>query len=120
MILVDTSVWISHLRAGELRLSELLNAGRVLGHPFVIGEVALGNLRRRESVLEALRGLPQAILASDDETQHFIESRRLFGLGIGYVDATLLASVTLTPDGSLWTHDKRLHEVATGLSLTFG
>lgn len=117
MILVDSSVWIDHLRGGEPVLAGLLDTGRVLAHPFVIGELALGNLRQRDIILGALRDLPQAVVAGDDEVFRFIEQQSLFGLGIGYVDAHLLAAVRLTPGASLWTRDKRLHAVAGRLSL---
>ena len=96
MILVDTSVWVDHLRAGNERLTALLSGGEVLGHPFVIGELALGNLRRRDAVLSDLRHLPQAVVAADEEVLHFIDRQRLFGRGIGYVDAHLLAAARLT------------------------
>ena len=117
MILVDTSVWIDHLRAGEAALAERLKAGQVLTHPFVIGELALGNLRGRETVLGALQDLPQASVASDREVLHFIERHALFGIGIGYIDAHLLAAVRLTPGSALWTHDKRLAAAAEKLGL---
>ena len=115
MILVDTSVWIDHLRAGDDALANFLNTGRVLAHPFVTGELALGNLRQRDLVLDALSDLPQARIATDKEVLHFIEQHTLFGLGIGYVDAHLLAAVRLTAGALLWTRDKRLHEVADRL-----
>ncbi len=117
MILADSSIWIDHLRAGDDRLAALLNAGRVLAHPFVIGELALGQLRQRDLVLGALRDLPQAVVAKDDEVLGFIGRTALFGLGIGYVDAHLLAAVRLTPDATLWTRDRRLHAAAERLSL---
>lgn len=115
MILVDTSVWIDHLRLNDERLAKWLRAGQVLAHPFVIGELALGNLRNRETVLDALKDLPRAMLASDDEVLRFIEQSGLFGLGIGYIDAHLLAAVRLSPGASLWTRDKRL--LAAGIRL---
>jgi predicted nucleic acid-binding protein len=118
VILVDTSVWIEHLRVGDKTLAGLLDAGSVLAHAFVIGEVALGDLRRRDLVLATLRDLPQAGVASDAEVLHFIGRHRLFGLGIGYVDAHLLAAVRLTAGAALWTRDKRLRSVAQRLGLT--
>lgn len=117
MILVDTSVWVDHLRTGDRVLGQLLDSGGVLGHRFVTGELALGNLRERDLVLSALRELPQATVASDDEVLHFIDRQALFGLGIGYVDAHLLAAVLLTLGAKLWTRDKRLQAAATQLGL---
>jgi predicted nucleic acid-binding protein len=117
VILVDTSVWIDHLRAGNAVLERLLDRGGVLAHPFVVGELALGNLRQRDIVLGALRQLPRAVVASDEEVLGFIAASRLFGRGIGYVDAHLLASARLTPNGTLWTRDRRLRVVAAQLDL---
>ncbi len=117
MILADTSVWVDHLRASNKALVALLDAGMVLAHPFVIGELALGNLRQREIVLKALADLPQARVAMDAEVLHFIERHALSGRGIGYIDAHLLAAVKLTAGAELWTNDKRLHGVALQLRL---
>lgn len=117
MILVDTSVWIDHLRAGDQGLTRLLEAGRVLAHPFVIGELALGNLRQRDLVLRTLHDLPQASVATDGEVLHFVDRHRLYGLGIGYVDAHLLAAVKLTAAAGLWTHDKPLERAASRLGM---
>jgi predicted nucleic acid-binding protein/ketosteroid isomerase-like protein len=119
VILVDTSVWIDHLRAGEGGLSELLNSGAVLAHPWVIGEVALGSLRSRDEVIGLLRGLPPAIVADDDEVLRLINEEALHGTGIGYVDAQLLAATRLTPGARLWTRDKRLRAAALRLGLGF-
>jgi predicted nucleic acid-binding protein len=117
VILVDTSVWVDHLRSGDTALEDFLDGGRVLVHPFVIGELALGNLRQRDLVLGALSDLPQASVATDQEVLHFIGRRSLSGLGVGYVDAHLLAAVRLTEGASLWTRDKRLHRVADQMGL---
>ncbi len=117
MILVDTSVWVDHLCTGNRLLSTLLDAGQVLAHPLVIGELALGNLRQRRVVLAALSDLPQATVAGDSEVLTFIERRALFGRGIGYVDAHLLAATQLTAGAELWTNDARLHRVAVQFSL---
>jgi predicted nucleic acid-binding protein len=117
VILVDTSVWIDHLRSGDTILAGLLDNGQVLSHPFVIGELALGSLRQRESVLADLLNLPRALAASDAEVMHFIHRDGLFGIGIGYIDAHLLAATRLTQGASLWTRDKRLSAAAERLSL---
>jgi predicted nucleic acid-binding protein len=117
MILVDTSVWIDHLRAADQTLAALLETGTVLVHPFVTSELALGNLRQRDLVLGALQDLPQASVATDPEVLHFIRLHGLFGLGISYVDAHLLAAARLAQDASLWTRDQRLHDVAQQLGL---
>ena len=117
MILVDTSVWVDHLRAGNQTLGPLLDTGQVLAHSFVIGELALGHLRRRETVLTALADLPQAVVATDAEVLGFIERHALFGRGVGYVDVHLLAAVRLTHGAALWTQDKRLHDIAARLGL---
>ena len=111
--LVDTSVWIDHLRSGNARLIELLREDSVLIHPAVIGELACGTLRRRAETLASLRLLPQAPEASLDEVLHFIDERRLHGRGIGWVDAQLLASAALS-GVSLWTLDVRLAGVTRG------
>jgi predicted nucleic acid-binding protein len=117
VILVDSSVWVDHLRSGDATLARLLDDGRVIAHPFVVGELALGSLRQRELILTALQNLPQAVVASDIEVLRFIDQQALYGLGIGYVDAHLLASVRLTASGSLWTRDKRLQAVADRLGV---
>ncbi|MDR3509692.1 MAG: PIN domain-containing protein [Caulobacteraceae bacterium] len=118
MILVDTSVWVNHLRTGDTALVGLLNSGRVLIHPMVIGEIALGNLKGRDTILGALSNLPRTQAATDDEVLGFIEQEGLHGLGIGYVDAHLLAAVRLTPGAALWTYDRRLDNLARRMSLS--
>ncbi|HZX87052.1 MAG TPA: type II toxin-antitoxin system VapC family toxin [Reyranella sp.] len=115
MILADTSIWIDHLNRNDAELARRLEAGLILAHPFVIGELALSNLRQLALILGALRDLPQAMVASDDEVLSFIERQDFNGRGIGYVDAHLLASIRLTPDARLWTRDKRLLNVAAAL-----
>lgn len=117
MVLVDTSVWIDHLRNGESLLAGLLESNRVLSHPFVRGELALGNLKQRRTILSALDNLPQAPVVYSDEINFFIETQSLFGLGIGLIDAHLLASTRLAPPAELWTRDKRLLAVAMRLNL---
>jgi predicted nucleic acid-binding protein len=119
VILVDTSIWLDHLRSGDATLARLLGNGAVLAHPWVTGELALGNLSRRSELIDLLRGLPHATVADDDEVLMLIESEGLAGAGIGYVDAQLLAATRLTPDATLWTRDQRLAAAAGRLELEF-
>jgi predicted nucleic acid-binding protein len=119
VVLVDTSVWVDHLRTGSKALAGLLDSGMVLTHPFVIGELALGHLRRREAVIGALSDLPGARVADDGEVLGFIDRHALSGRGIGYVDAHLLAGARLTGGARLWTHDRRLQDIAMDLGLAF-
>ena len=116
MVLVDTSVWVSHLRVGNARLAALLDDAMVVCHPLVIGELACGNLRSRGEVLSLLQALPTAQQAEHHEVLQFIETHRLMGRGIGYSDAHLLTSAVLTGI-PLWTLDKRLASVATTLGV---
>lgn len=119
MILVDTSIWIDHLRNGDEYLVTLLNESHVLIHPFIIGELACGNLSNRSEVLRLLRDLPHATIAADSEVLFFIEQHQLMGRGIGYIDAHLMASVALAESARLWTRDKRLITVCAELNLTY-
>jgi predicted nucleic acid-binding protein len=115
--LVDSSVWVGHLRRADPALSALLVAGQVLCHPFVIGELAVGNLKNRVAVLADLSGLQSAEVATDGEALRLIDQRRLHGLGVGYVDVHLLAATLLTSGATLWTTDNRLQQVAGRLGL---
>ena len=119
MILVDTSVWVDHLRVGDAQLAVLLNSSQVLMHPFVVGELACGNLSNRAEVLALLGQLPRAAVATNEEALFFIERHELMGRGIGYVDAHLLAAVSLDAGTQLWTRDKRLLAVAGTMKLTY-
>ena len=112
MILVDTSVWIEFFRKGSPKMRSLLEAGEVLMHPFVLGELACGNLKSRVRVLADLAELPRATLAQEDEVLAFIENYELMGQGVGYLDMHLLASARLSEGAGLWTHDKKLSELA--------
>ncbi len=116
MLLVDTSVWVDHLRRGDEALTLALQAGLVWTHSFVVGELACGNLRSRAEVLGLLQALAPMPVSTDKEVLFFIDQHRLMGRGIGYVDVHLLASVQLG-GGRLWTRDKRLHTVAAELGL---
>jgi predicted nucleic acid-binding protein len=117
LILVDTSIWVDHMRADNLALKKLLDSGRVLMHPFVIGELALGRMRQRDIILSALSDLPRVASATDAEVLGFVDRESLFGRGIGYVDVHLLASVRLTAGATMWTRDIRLRGVAEELGL---
>lgn len=118
MILADTSVWIDHLRSGDdPAFTYLLEANIVVTHPFIVGELAMGNLRNRDTILGLLNDLQQAVVASHDEVMTFVSHHQLSGLGIGYVDAHLLASARLTHGTKLWTRDKRLRGTAERLEL---
>ncbi len=117
MILVDTSVWIDHLNAGDPTLKNVLEEGQALIHPFIIGEIALVALRQRLLILEMLHDLPKVVVASDEEVLRLVENNALFGIGIGYVDAHLLTAVRLTRDAAIWTRDKRLRKAAEHLGL---
>lgn len=117
MILVDTSIWVEHLRIGHPVVARLLAHGQVLGHPWVTGELALGSLSDRGQVLRLLAGLPQAEVVTASELATFIEGHQLFGLGAGYVDVQLLAATRLSFDTRLWTADRRLAAAASRLQL---
>ncbi|HLD47270.1 MAG TPA: PIN domain-containing protein [Desulfobaccales bacterium] len=116
MVLVDTSVWVAHLRHGDIGLETLLHSGRVVCHPFIVGELACGNLRNRSEIISLLQRLPVAIRAEHEEVIQFIEHHGLMGKGLGYIDMHLLASAKLT-GVTLWTLDKRLNEVAKQLGV---
>ena len=118
MVLVDTSVWVAHLRHGETGLETLLNEGHVLCHPFIVGELACGNLENRTEILSLLQELPIAICAEHEEVMQFIENYRLMGTGLGYLDVHLLSSAILTKV-PLWTLDKRLTQVSIKLGLAY-
>ena len=117
MLLVDTSVWIDFLRKGEPLLSELLSESKVYTHPFVIGELRLGNISKRKQFLELIGDLPQCTKATDEEVVFLIEENKLYGRGIGYTDAHILASSMLS-DCPLWTLDKRLDSISKELKGT--
>lgn len=119
MILVDTSVWIDHLRQGDAELADALQQGRVAIHPFVVGELACGNLRARAEVLGLLQARPSLPVATSKEVLFFIDAHALMGRGIGYVDVHLLAAARLA-GAQFWTRDKRLRAAAADLRLAHG
>ena len=118
VVLVDTSVWVAHLRQKNRHLAALLEEELAAIHPFVIGELACGRLKPRREILSLLHALPEAPAISQSELLHFIEKRSLSGAGIGFVDAHLLASTELMR-GMLWTSDKTLRQAADRLDLAY-
>lgn len=119
MILVDTSVWIDHFYAGVTPLIELLQSEKVLIHPFIIGELACGNIQNRREILSLLHNLPSVSVASDKEALLLIENFSLMGKGVGYIDIHLLASVLIQNGAKLWTRDKRLLAIMNEMNLTY-
>ena len=119
MILVDTSVWIDHLRHNDATLATLLEAEQVLTHPMVIGELACANLSGRKEILFLMGNLPRATPASDDDVLTFIERHNLMGSGIGYIDTHLLAATALTPETRLWSRDRQIVKAARRLGIEF-
>ncbi len=118
MVLVDTSVWVSHFRNGDVELAEMLNDGDVMCHPFIIGELACGHLRRRSEILSLFQFLPMAIQVEHREVLRFIEDHGLMGRGLGYVDVHLSASAMLT-GVPIWTLDRQLREVNRMLNISY-
>jgi predicted nucleic acid-binding protein len=114
MVLVDTSIWVSHFRTTLGDLAELLCNGEVVCHPFIIGELACGNLKDRASILSLLEALPQAFMVEHEEVLSFIDSHKIMGKGLGYIDVHLLASALLTGI-PLWTIDRKLDQAAEAL-----
>jgi predicted nucleic acid-binding protein len=118
MVLVDTSVWVSHLRDGNVGLERLLNDGEVGCHPFIVGELACGNLKNRHEILTSLQSLPMTVLAEDGEVLKFVENHQLMGKGLGYIDVHLIAAALLT-DVPLWTFDKTLHKITKKIGINY-
>lgn len=115
-VLVDTSVWVDHLRRSNPRLVDLLNEGAVAVHPYVIGELACGNMRNRVEILSLLKALPVALEVMHEEALYFLENEKLYGRGLGWVDMNLLASARLQGVG-LWTLDRALASAAKNLGI---
>jgi predicted nucleic acid-binding protein len=118
MVLVDTSVWVSHLWEGNVGLEKLLSDGEVICHPFIVGELACGNLKNRYEILTYLQSFPMTIFAEDDEVLKFIENNQLMGKGLGYIDIHLIASAVLT-DVPLWTLDKTLDKFTKKIAINY-
>jgi predicted nucleic acid-binding protein len=117
MILVDTSIWVTHLHSTIEVLAALMERKEAATHPFVIGEVAMGSVRQRDLVIAELRKLPSVRVMMDRDVVSMIERHRLFGTGIGYIDAHLLAAALFVDDVTLWTHDRRLRRAAARLGV---
>ena len=118
MVIVDTSIWVTHLRQGSRHLGELLLDAQVVCHPFIVGELACGNIKNRVEFLSLLQSLPMAPAVSPDEFLYFIDQHKSMGMGIGFVDAHLLASAQLSRM-LLWTSDKKLKSAATKLEVSY-
>jgi len=118
VILADTSVWISHLRKGVSALQALLLEGEIVCHPFIIGELACGNIKNRTEFLALMQALPMLPVVTQGEFLHFVDSNKLMGTGIGFVDIHLLASSRLIQI-PLWTEDTKLQATAKKLKLLY-
>ncbi len=118
MVLVDTSIWVSHFRKGDHQLQEILVDEQVLCHPFILGELACGGLKNRKEIISLLQALPDSIMAEIDEILEFIDQQELIGVGIGLIDVHLLASALLTK-ALLWTADKNLRAAAARLNILY-
>ena len=118
MVIVDTSIWVNHLRKGSPHLEELLLNAKAVCHPFIIGELACGNIKNRNEFLSLIETLPMAPTIDPDEFLYFIEKNRLMGKGVGFVDIHLLASACLS-EIPLWTSDKKLKSVSIELNIAY-
>ena len=118
MVIVDTSIWVSHLRTGGTYLKTLLQDGEVLCHPFIVGELACGHIRNRTEILSLLQTLPMAKVAGHEEILQFIGSHRLMGVSLGLIDVHLLAAAFLSR-ASLWTSDKHLKAASVRLNIDY-
>lgn len=118
MVLVDTSIWVVHLRNGNIGLETLLNKGNVVCHPFIVGELACGNLKNRVEILSLLQTLPMAIHGEHEEVMRFTEDHTLMGKGLGYIDIHLIVSAIIT-EIPLWTVDKKLNEISLKLEIGY-
>jgi len=118
MVLVDTSIWVWHLRQGSPRLHDLLQLSEVACHPFIVGELACGNIQNRNEIISLMQSLPMVDVIEHEEFLHFIENRHLMGKGLGFVDVHLVASALLA-NIPLWTKDKKLQKVSSSLNVNF-
>lgn len=118
MVLADTSVWVAHLRAGNIGLEALLNDDHIVCHPFIVGELACGNLKNRAEILSLLQALPTTAHVEHEEVMLFIENYHLMGKGLGYIDMHLLASSMLS-QVRLWTLDRKLKDISSILGIRY-
>ena len=118
MVLVDTSIWVSHLRHGNSRLQKLLEEGGVASHPFIIGELACGNISNRTEILSLMQSLPMLDAIEPEELLLFIEHHKVMGAGLGFVDVHLMAAALLAGI-PLWTQDKKFKQACSRLSIDF-
>jgi hypothetical protein len=118
MVLVDTSVWISHFRHGNSGLQKLLQEDRVASHPFIIGELACGNISNRTEILSLMQSLPMLDVVQTEELLLFIDHNKIMGTGLGFVDVHLMAAAALA-EVPLWTQDKKLKQTCARLSIDF-
>ncbi len=118
-LLIDSSVWIDHFEIKDISVTDLLKLPNICCHPYIVGEVAIGNLGNRNEVLETMKGLPTVEVARQDFVLKFVRQRKLYGKGIGFVDCHLLASTQITPNTLLWTSDKRLKRMASELGVAY-
>ncbi|MCZ6672813.1 MAG: PIN domain-containing protein [Verrucomicrobia bacterium] len=118
MILVDTSVWVNYLHSGSSRLEELLLEVEVVSHPFIIGELASGGIKNRKEFISLIQALPVTPVITDEEFMHFLESNKLFGIGVGFVDIHLLGSARMA-QVLLWTEDKNLLKIAKDMRVSY-
>ena len=116
MILVDTSIWVDHLNKSDIGLINLLNSGEVCIHPFIIGELACGNISNRKEIITLLKALPRVEAAFDDEVFTLIENKKLYGIGLGFIDVHLIASALIN-NVTIWTRDKTLKNAAIKLDI---
>jgi predicted nucleic acid-binding protein len=118
MVLVDTSVWVSHLRLGNPKLQEMLQEGKVVSHPFIIGELTCGNISNRVEIISLMQSLPMLDIVEHEELLLFIEHNKMMGTGLGFVDVHLMAAAILAGI-PLWTQDKKLRQACSRLSIDF-
>jgi predicted nucleic acid-binding protein len=118
MVIVDTSVWITHFHKGDSQLKKLLSQSQVVLHPFVLGELACGNFSDRKTVFSLLDALPAAAVAEQNELLELIEQKKLWGAGLGFIDVHLLASARIS-SLFLFTYDKPLAHAARKLGVLY-